>query len=306
MRAWFFICKSASLRHCDSFPGTNMSKPEIIAVTMSDGQQALFVGKTLVFESHANTRGRTAVEFGEMLCGAMGIELVRFERDMPDFEDWEWADVHANLPDSLKESTHAQAIQLLQACRDGGMSFGDCIEIFAADKNDPYVAKAREDIGKSDDIQIDDMTIISKSEQGAWVMAWLFISDESAGVKSFSEALEAVLESAMKSISTDRELDAETLNLRFEQSDWLVELLSNYADEIDTIESQTPVNKPGPIVWVGEDDKPYEFMPSDAIAQLLVLARRAGLESAVADRADEFCREHGTKLDAMLTVFQTG
>lgn len=282
-----------------------MSKPVIIAVTMSDGQQALFVGEKLVFESHANTRARTAVEFGELLCNALGVDLIRFAREVPDYEDWEWSDIHANLPDSLKESAHTQAMQLLQASRDNGLSFGDCIEVFAAEENDPYVAKAREDVGSSDDIQIDDKTVISKSERGAWVMSWVFISDESAGIMSFSEALEAVLESAMKSIATDRELGEETLNLRFEQSDWLKELLSNYADEIDTIESQTPAHRPGPIVWVGEDDKPYEFLPSDAIAQLLVLARRAGLESSVADRADEFCREHGTKLDAMLTVFQS-
>jgi hypothetical protein len=81
--------------------------------------------------------------------------------------------------------THA-----LAALRANGLTIGECIEALAVPDDDPYVAAARAKILGDDKVEIDDRTTTSVGDQGAWVLAWLWVSDEWAGFPTGDEQLE--------------------------------------------------------------------------------------------------------------------
>lgn len=89
------------------------------------------------------------------------------------------------------------------------------------------------------------------------------------------------------------------------QADWLEDLITNFSDELDDIETEVAKGLPGPVTWLTEDMKHVQFMASDAISQLRLLARQHGLKDALSDKAEQFILKYGNKLDAVLTVLQT-
>ena len=54
-------------------------------------------------------------------------------------------------------------------------TFGECVERHCAADDNPYVAAARAMIGVDDEHEIDDKTVVSESDEGAWVMNWVWI-----------------------------------------------------------------------------------------------------------------------------------
>lgn len=120
----------------------------------------------------------------------------------------------------------------------------------------------------------------------------------------YADLFELVLDSARRyllSVSLKRDLH----RLRLVQADWLEDLIVNYADELDEIETETPKGLPGPITWVDEKGESFLFNPSNALSELLLLARAGGLPPRHAEAAEKFCLLYGKKLDAILTVIQT-
>jgi len=186
-----------------------------------------------------------------------------------------------------------------------GLTIGECITAFAVPSDDLYVKRARSLILGADDIEIDDSTTISASEDGAWVLNWLWVSNEEAGILSNSELLEKVLDHARLALADKHGLDAEAEKLRDDQADWLEDLITNYADELDGIENEVLKGIPGPIHWLNGEGVTVRFMPSDALNQLRLLARLGGLPDDQADQAEKFCIRYGNKLDAILTAVQT-
>jgi hypothetical protein len=172
--------------------------------------------------------------------------------------------------------------------------------------DDPYVSAARAAIEDDDDTEIDDHTTTSTGDGGAWVLAWLWISDAQAGVLSHSAMLEEVLVHARKSLADAHGLDVETARLRENQADWLEDLLSNYADEVDDIASARPESEPGAILWVDGEGRDVLFAPSEALLHLLALARQADLRERAVEHCERFCAQHGSTLDAVLVVIQIG
>lgn len=189
-----------------------------------------------------------------------------------------------------------------------GLTFAQCITAFAAASDDPFVKAAQELVsGKEGELEVDDVTVISESEDGgAYVLSWVWVGNEEAGIRTNSEILEMVLEGAEEKLKSIQGLDEATVHLRNCQADWLEDLISNFADEIDGIESEVVDRLPGQIVWIDEDMKQVQFMPSDAISQLRLLAREAGLDDGVSDQAEKFVAKYGNKLDAILTSHYTG
>lgn len=202
--------------------------------------------------------------------------------------------------------TASPQTRLLGALRAGGLTIGGCIRAFAVPNDDPYVSAARAEIQADDDVEIDDHTTTSVGDGGAWVLAWLWISDEQAGVLSHSAMLEEVLVHARKALTGAHGLDAETAKLRESQTDWLEDLLSNHADEVDDIASARPASEPGAILWVDEEGRDVLFVSSEALLHLLALARQAGLKARVVEHCERFCAQHGSTLDAVLTVVRLG
>src|SRR6218665_592628 len=86
-----------------------------------------------------------------------------------------------------------------------------------------------------------------------------------AGVLSNSAMLEALLDYARGALAGAHGLDAETARLRRNQADWLEDLLSNLADEVDAIALARPTSAPGAILWVDRQGRDVLFAPSDAL-----------------------------------------
>lgn len=79
----------------------------------------------------------------------------------------------------------------LTAAIAAGLTFADCVKAFAG-KHSPneakYVAAARDVWHKEGEIEIDDTTICSGSSgPGDYVLAWVWIDDETAGVETEEE-----------------------------------------------------------------------------------------------------------------------
>ena len=207
---------------------------------------------------------------------------------------------------SAPASGAVPGIPSLEALCAGGLTIGECIRAFAVPGDDPYVSAARATIDADDDTEIDDHTTTSVGDGGAWVLAWLWISDAQAGVLSHSAMLEEVLVHARKALTRAYGLDVETARLRENQADWLEDLLSNYADEVDDVASARPESEPSAILWVDGEGRDVLFAPSDALLHLLALARQAGLRERAAEHCERFCAQHGSTLDAVLVVVQIG
>lgn len=194
----------------------------------------------------------------------------------------------------------------LAALKNCGLTFSECIELFGADDSDPYVAAAQSK-AQEGDLEVDVPTVVSRGDDdGAYVQAWVWVSNREAGILANAEVLEEVLEHARGALETSIGLDHEVQTLRVHQADWLEDLITNFAEELDGIEAEV-LKAPGipcAITWAIEGHQPVRFMPSDALSQLRLLARQNGLPDKVSDHAERFISNYGNKLDAILTVVQ--
>ena len=79
------------------------------------------------------------------------------------------------------EST-VTGVQLLATLKANGVEFADCVAAFAEDEDNPYVVAGREMMDEGD-LEMDDKVVISKSDAGAYVLAWKWVSNEDAGLE---------------------------------------------------------------------------------------------------------------------------
>jgi hypothetical protein len=64
-----------------------------------------------------------------------------------------------------------------------GLEFGDVVNLIGEDESNAFVAAAHEHrLLDEGTLEVDPKTIVSDSEEGAYVMAWLWVSNEAAGV----------------------------------------------------------------------------------------------------------------------------
>lgn len=57
--------------------------------------------------------------------------------------------------------------------------FSDAVKAFGVDRDsNPYAIAAVKSYAEEGEIEIDDCTVVSMSEKGAYVMAWLWVSEE--------------------------------------------------------------------------------------------------------------------------------
>lgn len=198
----------------------------------------------------------------------------------------------------------SMAEQLAQL-KAAGLTFADCKLAFAAPNDNPFVVKAREML-LGDDCVVDDHTVSSDSDTGAFVMCWVHVRNAEAGILPIPELLENVYEKATDWLAANaRTLPLEEQSLLGSQTDWLEDLIGNFADELDEVAFTVPKGAPGPIVWVGMDNQSCTFLPSDALKRLIDLARQGGLDPLQVKSAEDFNSKFGQKLDAILTVIQT-
>lgn len=81
-------------------------------------------------------------------------------------------------------STNPSALQTkLAKLVEQGLTFGDCVAAFATNKQTSKVVQIAHDRyaePSNDSIEIDPETVVSESDDGAWVMAWVWVPKEDA------------------------------------------------------------------------------------------------------------------------------
>lgn len=200
----------------------------------------------------------------------------------------------------ISNLSQQERIVLLKQLKAAGLQFGEIIEVYGSDDANPYATAAADHA--NDDLILDPSPVVSEADEGAYVLMWKWISNMAAGIMPPSELLEHVLTHARKGIAYSKDLQIEVRREREVMSDWLEDLLTNLADEVNGIETAQIKGIPHSITWHDGDNKPWTFMPSSAINQLRLMARQGGLPDALADKAEQFSIRFGNKLDAALTV----
>lgn len=77
--------------------------------------------------------------------------------------------------------------EVTQALKDNGYTLGDVITAYQVDESNPYVKGALEK-NEEGEMQLDCPTVVSEGDdEGAYVMAWVWVSDEEAGITHVCE-----------------------------------------------------------------------------------------------------------------------
>lgn len=180
----------------------------------------------------------------------------------------------------------------LKALIDEGLEFGDCVNAFGVDERNPFAKAADEMYSREGAVEIDSPTVLSESDEGAYVLAWVWVSNSDAGELPNSELLQEMLGVVQESGNGEPLLKI--------YCDWLEDLISNFSDELDGIEHEKVDGLPGPISWIDESEVVHEFLPSVALKDLAEMSRLNGLDSVIHAKATEFILTHGNKLDAVI------
>lgn len=69
-------------------------------------------------------------------------------------------------------------LALLNELKDSGMIIGECIQVLAEPDGDLYVQAAKQIVAGDDDLEIDEQSVLSPSDNGSWVLAWLWVDAE--------------------------------------------------------------------------------------------------------------------------------
>lgn len=199
--------------------------------------------------------------------------------------------------DELCESINVSSpdkTEVITALVANGFEFCDFVPFYAETEDEsPFVKAAIEAVAnKEGELEVDSPAVVSHgSDDGAYVMAWLWVSNDAAGVKKHSAVLEELLDTAFGAPDLEHEAYRE----------WLGETLANFADEIDEIESEeVGAGEPDQVVWNYKGVR-YAFHPSDALKKLLARAKKSEYLSATdADLIEAFIEKFGSKLDRVL------
>jgi hypothetical protein len=88
----------------------------------------------------------------------------------------------------LSQATPAPQ-EVLAELKAQGMTFGECINAFAADDDNPFVRCAQEQANEGT-LEVDSKTVVSDSENGAYVQAWVWVSFNQV-METYKSELEA-------------------------------------------------------------------------------------------------------------------
>lgn len=92
-------------------------------------------------------------------------------------------------PEPPKHEVRAQA---LRALIDDGLGFAECIHAFG-EEDSPFIEAAREEYvsGSDGDVDIDQTTVVSQSDDGAYVLGWMWVSNSDVGIYPWDDVLES-------------------------------------------------------------------------------------------------------------------
>ncbi len=197
--------------------------------------------------------------------------------------------------------------EALIALKERGLDFGSCVNAFGVSSDeDPFAKAADENFHSEGDIEIDGTTVVSRGDdmEGAYVLAWKWVSAEDAGIYSPSVHFEHFLAGVFGAI---RKLPAgaEALYNHQVYSDYLEKIVGNHEDQIDEIDFDVddPTRNAEPVVpasYETDDGRVIEVSPEIAVNSLIKLVRGCGVYDSDTSLALEFLEEHKPKILALL------
>jgi hypothetical protein len=98
-------------------PTEMIKKPEVIVVTLFNGDVALFVNTDAVMQLDASEAGSDPGMIGKYLAKALGVELQTFSIAVPSDPDWSWHDVYELLPTYAAILPEQPEHDLIEACK---------------------------------------------------------------------------------------------------------------------------------------------------------------------------------------------
>lgn len=152
--------------------------------------------------------------------------------------------------------------------------------------------------------------ILDRGDDGVEQL-WLEIVDpvcprEERPAPTHSAVWEEILTRAKVTIEHPKGLlDPETLAIRRHQADWLEELISNYAEELDTVEHEPILRTPQLITWVTKDLGTIQFLATPTLEAFIELANQSGLPLTFRVQAEHFCRQYKDLLNSLFSTVQT-
>ena len=99
---------------------------EIISVTLSNGDVALFVNGDAILTLEADETGHNPASIGEYLAKALGARVQEVSMDVPLDDDWSWNDVYELLPPQTPSAVPAPDGMLVSL--DGGVTYSPAQE----------------------------------------------------------------------------------------------------------------------------------------------------------------------------------
>lgn len=76
----------------------------------------------------------------------------------------------------------------LKALIDEGLEFSKCVEAFGVGEDNDFAKAAKDMYGSEGSVEIDSTTVLSESDGGAYVMAWVWVENADADTYSTTEA----------------------------------------------------------------------------------------------------------------------
>lgn len=102
---------------------------------------------------------------------------------------WPLIDDIATNSGQVKALRSTQIDDLCEAINHAGLSFGEIVNRLGDDDSDPYVAAAQQHrLLNEGALEVDETAVVSRGDDpGAYVMAWLWISNTEAGIADGEE-----------------------------------------------------------------------------------------------------------------------
>lgn len=92
------------------------------------------------------------------------------------------------MPETTKEQAAALVIEL-EALILRGLTYGQACETFGRiqDRDEPHLEAFRGAVDCNDELEVDPGAIVSQGDDGAFVHAWVYVTNEQAGVDPVDE-----------------------------------------------------------------------------------------------------------------------
>jgi len=79
-----------------------MKQPEIIVLTLTNGDTALYVNKDAVLTLEADEEGKDPAVVGHYVAKALDVPYQKLWMETPEEPEWSWDDLYALIPSRAK------------------------------------------------------------------------------------------------------------------------------------------------------------------------------------------------------------